>query len=246
MRILPRVLLVGLMIAGMYLLIEHVRSFPEDVEWSKLVKYYIAIMSMAAVTALVTCVSLLPLLGEFAGSFLFTPNQKIERSPHADALAKLAAGDFEGAVEEYRKVFEEDPQDTHAASEIVRLYCDKLGQPEPASDFLVEALSMGERTPEERAFLQERMVDVCWLHQHDGVRARAILSQIMAEMPETRQSANAMHRLQEIERILSEEEYRAAQAAQLAGTESAEGQEAEPQPEQAEEGQEVPEKSAGA
>ena len=221
MRILPRVLLVALMIAGMYLLFQHVRSFPEDVEWSKLVKYYIAIMGMAAVTALVSCVSLLPLMGELAGNFLFTPSQEVERSPHADALAKLAAGDFEAAVAEYRKVFDDDPQDTHAASEIVRLYCDKLDQPEAASDFLVEAISVGERTPEEWAYLSERMVDVCWLKQHDGMRARAILTQIAEQMPETRQAANALHRLQEIERTLNEEAYLASQAAQAAPVESA-------------------------
>ena len=140
MRIFPRVLLVVLMVAGMYLLIQHVRSFPENVEMSKLVSYYIGILGLAAVTAVISCISLLPLVGELAGNFLFTPNEKIERSPHADALAKLAAGDFEGAIEAYRKVFEEDPQDTHAATEIVRLYCEKLGQPEPASDFLVDCL----------------------------------------------------------------------------------------------------------
>ena len=219
MRILPRVLLVALMIGGMYLLIQHVRSFPEDVEWSMLVKYYIAIMGMAVVTALVSCISLLPLMGELAGNFLFTPNQEMERSPHADALAKLATGDFEAAVVEYRKVFDDDPQDTHAASEIVRLYCDKLGRPEDASDFLVEAISAGERTPEEWAYLCERMVDVCWLKQHDGARARAILNQIAEQIPETRQAANAMHRLQEIERTINEEAYLAAQEAQAAQAE---------------------------
>jgi len=216
------------MIGGMYLLIQHVRSFPEDVEWSMLVKYYIAIMGMAVVTALVSCISLLPLLGEFAGNFLFTPNQEMERSPHADALAKLAMGDFEAAVVEYRKVFDDDPQDTHAASEIVRLYCDKLGQPEAASDFLVEAISVGERTPEEWAYLSERMVDVCWLKQHDGMRARAILTQIAEQMPETRQAANALHRLQEIERTINEEAYLAAQAAQTAPAEPAQAEEEAP------------------
>jgi tetratricopeptide (TPR) repeat protein len=228
MRIIPRVLLVVLMIAGMYLLIEHVRSFPENVEMSKLVTYYVAIMGLAAVTALVSCISLLPMLGELAGNFLFTPSQEIERGPHSDALAKLAAGDFEGAIEEYRKVFEEDPQDTHAASEIVRLYCDKLHQPEAASDFLVEALSVEGRTIEDWAYLSERMVDVCWTQQRDGMRARAILIQIAEQMPETRQAANAMHRLQEIDRALNEESYLASQAEQAAPAESTPAEEEAP------------------
>ena len=241
MRIIPRVLIVILMITGMFLLIEHVRSFPENVEMSKLVSYYIGIMGLAAVTAVITCISLLPLVGELAGNFFFTPNEKIERSPHADALAKLAAGDFERAIEEYHKVFAENPEDTHAASEIVRLYCDKLGQPESASDFLVEALSVVERSPEEWAFLSERMVDVCWLHQHDGARARAILTQIIETMPETRQAANALHRLQEIERTMNEEAYLAAQAAQ-AGSAGEQPQEEAAAATSAEEGQAAPDR----
>jgi len=51
------------------------------------------------------------------------------------------------------------------------------------------------------------MVDVCWLHQHDAIRARAILIKIAEDMPETREAANALHRLQEIDRALNESEF---------------------------------------
>jgi len=205
MRILPRVFVVALLLAGMFLLIEHVRELQEaGIETSKLVTFYFAILGLAVVTALIFCVTMLPLLGEFVGNFMFTPSEKIERSPHADALAKLAAGDFLAAVEEYRDVFQDNPQDTHAASEIVRLYCDKLEDPDSAADFLAQALSYSDRTPEEIAFLTERMVDVCWIYQHDAIRARALLIKIAEDMPETREAANALHRLQEIDRILNE------------------------------------------
>lgn len=217
MRIFPRVLIVALMLFGMYVLIEHLRELQhvrelqptEDVDNAKmdaeLVTHYIGILGLAVVTAIVFCVSLLPLLGELVGNIMFTPNQQIERSPHGDALAKLAAGDFEGAIEEYKSVFDDDPLDTHAASEVVRLYCEKLHDPEPAMSFLVEALSIPDRTPEDIAFLSQRMVDVCWNHKHDGIHARAILIKIAEDMPETREAANAVHRLQEIERIMNSE-----------------------------------------
>jgi len=218
MRIYPRVLAVALMLAVLAVLIFYARGLPsgamlEETDWSTLpeeqeswsasVKYYIIVIGWATATAVVACVLLLPLFGEFAGSYIFSPNQRIERSPHADALIQFAAGDFEGALEEYRAVFEENPHDLLAVSEIVRIYCDKLGQPERASDFLVEALSSDmERTREDWAFLQERLVDVCWERQRDAVHAKAILQRIMEEMPETREAANAAHRIKEIDRAL--------------------------------------------
>ena len=232
MRLIPRLLAVALMLGAMFFLIQHLKDLQAqgEVEMSSLVAYYVGIMGLGAATALVTCISLLPLLGEFAGNFLFSPNIQIERSPHADALAKVAAGDFEAAVEEYKSVVDDNPKDTHAINEVVRLYCEKLGQPEPASDFLLEVLSYDDWTPEERAFLSERMVDVCWDHQRDAVRARAILMKIAEDMPETREAANALHRLQAIERKIEEETYLAAQAAAQGDAEtSAEGESAEPQ-----------------
>lgn len=209
MRLIPRVLAVVVMLAAMFLLIHHVKvlTAADEMEMSDLVTYYICIIGLAVVTAIVSCVSLLPLLGEFAGSFMFNPDEKIERSPHHDAMALLAAGDFQGAVDEYRVVFEDDPDDLHAASEVVRLYCEKLNQPDPAADFLVEALSYADRSPEDSAFLSQRLVDVCWHFQHDGIRARAILIKIAEDMPETREGANALHRLQEIDRIMNQDVY---------------------------------------
>ena len=215
MRLFPRLILVVIMLTAVYWFFEFIKEMQSTAGENgdpHLMSYWAAFMGLAVVTAVVTAVVMLPLLGEFAGSFIFTPNQKIERSPHADALSKLATGDFQGAIDEYKSVFEDNPEDTHAASEIVRLYCEKLNEPEPASDFLVEALSYPDRTPEQTAFLSQRQVDVCWNYQHDGIRARAILIKIAEDMPETREAANAMHRLQEIERAINEQAYLSEQA----------------------------------
>ena len=222
MRLLPRVLAVVIMLVAMFLLIRQTKvlAAAEEPDMARLVTYYIGILGLAAVTAVVSCVSLLPLLGEFMGNVMFTPNQQIERSPHHDALAKLAAGDFQGAIDEYKAVFEDDPQDIHAASEVVRLYCEKLHETEPAEDFLVEALSYEERTPEEKSFLSQRLVDVCWNYQRDGIRARAILIKIAEEMPETREAANAIHRLQEIDRVMNQDVYLAQETTGEATTEA--------------------------
>jgi len=207
MRIIPRVLAVVLMLTAMFLLIKHVRGMEEaeTIARSQLVTYYFAILGLGAVTAFVFCVSFLPLLGEFLGNFVFTPNERIERNPHAEALSKIAAGDFAGAVEEYRAVYDDNQDDLLAATEIARIYCEKLNDPESAMAFLVEAHSLSDRSPEDDAFLSNRLVDVLWLHMRDGIRARAILIKIAEDMPETREAANALHRLQEIDRIMNEQ-----------------------------------------
>ena len=46
-------------------------------------------------------------------------------------------------------------------------------------------------------------MDVCWNYLHDGIRARAILIKIAEDMPGTREGANALHRLQEIDRLMN-------------------------------------------
>jgi len=215
MRLIPRVLAVAIMLLAMFILIHHAKVLEagDEAEKAQVFNYYIGILGLAAVTAVVFCVALLPLLGEFAGNLMFTPSEQIERSPHHDALAKLAAGDFQGAIDAYRAVFEDDPRDLHAASELVRLYCEKIHEFEPAEDFLVEALSYDDRSPEESAFLSQRLVDVCWNFQKDGIRARAILIKIAEDMPETREAANALHRLQEIDRMMNQDVYLAQQDA---------------------------------
>jgi len=205
MRFTPRVLAVAALLVAMAFLIHHVHALEEAelLGISEKVTYYFAILGLGAVTAVVFCVLLLPLFGEFMGNVFFTPNEQIERNPHADALAQLAAGGIQGALDEYLLVYEDNPEDILAASEIVRLYCEKLGEYDLAAEFLVEALAYPDRTLEDAAFFSQRLVDICWFHQHDGPRARAILLRIIEEMPGTREAANAQHRLQEIERIMN-------------------------------------------
>ena len=92
-----------------------------------------------------------------------------------------------------------------ALSEIVRLECEHLDNPAAAADILEQALER-EWTPEDAAFLTSRLVDVYWKHQRKAREARALLMQIIEAMPGTKHSANAQHKLQEIERQLAMED----------------------------------------
>lgn len=151
------------------------------------------------------CVALyvLPAIGEKVGGLFFNPDEEIEKDVHSEAMARIAQGDYEGAVEAYRKVYEDDPTDTLSLSEMAKLYCEKLGDAEAGARVLEEALG-NEWTPKDGAFLAERLVDVRWNYQRDGLAARALLIEIAETMPDTKHAANAQHRLREIERVMEE------------------------------------------
>ncbi len=176
----------------------------ENPDQSRVVMLFGALVLTWLVAGGVMVVVFLPAFGDWVGNFFFNPDERIEKAPHADALAAVARGDYEAAAAEYRKCFERDESDTHALSEAVRLYCEKLNDPESAESVLEGALAQ-ERTHDDAAFLSNRLAEVYWTHQHDARRARELLLQVIETFPNTKHSANAQHRLQEIERQLTME-----------------------------------------
>jgi len=92
-----------------------------------------------------------------------------------------------------------------ALSEAVHLYCDRLHDYTAAASALETALQ--EELPvDESAFICNRLVDVYWIYQHDARSARRLLIQIAESMPNTKHSANALHRLQQIDHMLEQGE----------------------------------------
>ena len=139
-------------------------------------------------------------------------------------MAKIAQGDYEGAIEEYKKAsLRRPPDDTHALSEIIgpSLYCDKLHDHDAAELFMEDALQK-EWPPEQGVFLASRLVDIYWTHKHDAARARHVLTQIAETMPDTKYAANAVHRMHEIDRTLADEAAGIAPSAPAPGLPSTE------------------------
>ncbi len=176
----------------------------ENPDNTKIIILFGAIIFIAVVIGTIAAVVIIPSIGEVIGNFFFNPSQEIEKNPHSNAMARIAQGDYEGAVGEYKKNLEQDPNDMHAFSEIVHLYCDKLHNYDEAEHFLEEALKQ-EWPPEQGAFIASRLVDVYWNHRGDAERARHVLMQIAETMPNTRHAANAVHRLKEIDRALADQ-----------------------------------------
>lgn len=171
----------------------------EEVDATRVVTLFASMLLVALVAGGFFVVSFLPEIGEGIGNLFFNPNEPLPANPHGKALAAVARGDYLGAIHEYEEVFEKDPTDTLALSEITHLYCDKLHDPAPAAALLEKALGR-EWLAEDAAFLTSRLVDVYWHHQGDLSRARELLLEVMDLLPGTKHAANAQHRLHEIER----------------------------------------------
>jgi tetratricopeptide (TPR) repeat protein len=150
--------------------------------------------------ATVVALMIVPAIGETVGAFFFNPNEKIEHDPHADAIAKLAQGDPEGAIEDYQAILANDPSDTLALSEIARICCRDLGDTARAATVIEQALD-NEWPEEQSSFLANRLADI-YLLQDDPLRARLVIIQIAENMDGTKYAANARHRLHEIERAI--------------------------------------------
>lgn len=171
----------------------------EEVDSTRVVMLFGGMLLVALAAGGFFVVSFLPEIGEGVGNFFFNPNEPAPANPHGKALAAVARGDYRGAIHEYEEIFEKNPADTLALSEITHLYCDKLHEPAPAAELLEKALSR-EWMAEDAAFLTSRLVDVYWHHQGNLSRARELLLQVIELLPGTKHAANAQHRLHEIER----------------------------------------------
>jgi tetratricopeptide (TPR) repeat protein len=175
----------------------------EQPDGIKVFMYFGAVVMIAIVIGTILAMSVVPAIGDAIGSCFFNPNQEIEKDPHSGAVARIAQGDYEGAIAEYQHAFEKNPGDTMAISEIVHLYCDKLHD-YPSAEQTLAAVLEREWPPEQWAFFASRLADVYWNYQRDAARARPLLLHIAETMPDTKFAANAVHRIREIDHALEQ------------------------------------------
>lgn len=204
MRIIPRILIIGALSWLAWLLFLEVGDIwslePGHPEYdpTQIVIYFIGVVALGIAAGFVFAITILPSIGDAFGHFFFTPDQQIEKDPHAAAIACIAAGDYEEAVAEYRRLIDRDPSDTHAASEVARLLSEKLEDPAAAAVFLQECLE-NDRSEEQVAFLIERIVVLYLEHLNDPNAALPLLRRLVNEYEGTSHAANAMHQIRQLE-----------------------------------------------
>ena len=167
---------------------------------SKVVLLFVGTILDGAIVATMIGFWILPSVGDLIGGFFFNPGTKIEKDPHAQAIARLAQGDPEGAISHYEEILAKDPSDTLALSEIARICCRDLGDTARAAAVITQALD-NEWPPQQSSFLANRLADI-YLLQDSPMLARQVIMQVTEAMPGSKYAANALHRLREIDHAL--------------------------------------------
>jgi len=142
---------------------------------------------------------ILPLLAHKATHAIYDSAEMIERDIMHDARSLLAQGEYEAAVEAFREAAEADPENRFPWVEIAKIQKEYLHAPVSAITTLREVLETREWPADDAAFFLYRLVDLYDESMGDRGTAVEILNQVVENFPETRHSANAMHKLREWE-----------------------------------------------
>jgi len=142
---------------------------------------------------------LIPWIGDAMGTFIFSSGEEITMDDNMKAAAKLAQGDYNGAIDEYEKIAAATPDEPFPIGEIAKIHADKKNDPRRALAFLSERLEGKEWSPDAAAFIMFRMVELQSEKLKDYQAAHDLLEEVIANFPNTRHSANAHHKLAEVE-----------------------------------------------
>jgi tetratricopeptide (TPR) repeat protein len=123
--------------------------------------------------------------------------EEVERDPMHDARAKVAQGDWEGAIDCFRQAAAADPLNRLPYVEISKIQLDQLEDPQAAVQTLRQAIEGQEWQENDAAYLMFRLAEIYDEHLQDRNSAAVIMQQVMDQFPETRHFANARHKLHE-------------------------------------------------
>jgi outer membrane protein assembly factor BamD (BamD/ComL family) len=143
---------------------------------------------------------ILPKLGDAVGTAMYSSGEEVKADGSMRAAARMAAGDYDGAIDEYKKVIAEKPGDPFPVSEIAKIYAEKLKNPNRALTYLQAHLESHEWPEDNAAFLMFRIVEI-HMHEHHLEEAKDILEQVVGNFPGTRHAANAKHKINELEQL---------------------------------------------
>ena len=96
-------------------------------------------ITVGVIAGLAAVKYLIPWIGDAMGTFFFSSGEQIVMDDNMKAVAKLAQGDYEGAIAEYEKIAKEKPDDSFPVAEIAKIYSEKMGDPRRALTFLSRA-----------------------------------------------------------------------------------------------------------
>jgi len=142
-------------------------------------------------------IDVLPVLAQKMTHAVYDSAEMVEADAMHDARAKVAQGDYVGAIEAFRQAAEADPLNRMPWVEISKIYRENLEDPRSALTTLRTALEGQEWQVNDAAYLMFRVAELYDEDLNDRASATTILLQVTEQFPNTRHSANARHRLHE-------------------------------------------------
>ena len=160
---------------------------------------FIGFIALGSIAGVLGVKYLIPWIGDAVGTFIYSSGEEVQMEGSMKAVAKMAQGDYEGAIEEYEEMLRNEPDKPFPIGEMARIYAEKLKDPQKALAVLQKHLNSHAWPEDDSAFLMFRMVDIQVEALGDLEGARERLQQIIGAFPNTRHSANAHHKMNEVE-----------------------------------------------
>lgn len=151
----------------------------------------------AGLVGIIFVIHVLPAIAQRMTHAVYDSAEMVEKDPMHDARAKVAQGDYEGAVEAFRLAAEADPLNRLPWVEIAKIQRDHLEDPAAAVQTLRQAVEEHDWQVNDAAYLMFRLAELYDEDMHDRQSAATIMQQVLDQFPETRHSANARHKLHE-------------------------------------------------
>ena len=179
---------------------EAATKLENDIEGRKNEKTFTGILLAfltAGLVGIVFVIHVLPAIAQRFTHAVYDSAEMVERDPMHDARAKVAQGDWEGAIEAFRLAAAADPLNRLPWVEISKIQLDELEDPAASVQTLRTAIEGLEWEENDAAYLMFRLAEIYNEHMSDRNSAASIMQQVIDQFPESRHSANARHKLRE-------------------------------------------------
>ncbi|WP_193213732.1 tetratricopeptide repeat protein [Luteolibacter marinus] len=179
---------------------DDIKSFQADIEGREGEKVFVGILLAfltAGLVGIVFVIHVLPAIAQRFTHAVYDSAEMVEQDAMHNARAKVAQGDWEGAIEEFRAAAAEDPLNRVPYVEISKIQIEHLEDVQGAVQTLRHAIEDQEWQENDAAYLMFRLAEIYETQLEDHASAGTIMQQVIEQFPESRHSANARHKLRE-------------------------------------------------
>ncbi len=179
---------------------EEAQALKSEIENRRNQKTFTGILLVFLTAGLVGIIFVIHVLPAIAHRFthaVYDSAEMVEKDPMHDARAKVAQGDWEGAIEAFRLAAEAEPLNRLPWVEIAKIQLEQLEDPAASVQTLRTAIEGQEWEENDAAYLMFRLAEIYNGDMNDRNSAASIMQQVIDQFPESRHSANARHKLRE-------------------------------------------------